>query len=37
MSEFSHYAEGLHEECGVFGIYDKNRATDMLSAVYIAI
>ena len=37
MSEFSHYAEGLHEECGVFGIYDKTGATDMVSAVYSAL
>ena len=37
MSEISHYAEGLHEECGVFGIYDKTGATDMVSAVYSAL
>ena len=34
MSEISQYTEGLHEECGVFGIYDKTGETDMVSAVY---
>jgi len=28
---------GLHEECGVFGIYDKTGATDMISATYSAL
>ncbi len=37
MSEFSQYADTLHEECGVFGIYDKTGATDMVSAVYSAL
>ena len=23
MSEISQYTESLHEECGVFGMYDK--------------
>src|SRR5699024_8590623 len=31
------YADTLHEECGVFGIYDKTGATDMVSAVYSAL
>ena len=30
-------ATGLHEECGVFGIYDKTGETDMVSAVYSAL
>lgn len=28
---------GLHEECGVFGIYDKTGETDMVSATYSAL
>ena len=27
----------LHEECGVFGIYDSTGRTDMVSAVYSAL
>ena len=27
-------AEALHEECGVFGIYDSTGKTNMVSAVY---
>ena len=30
-------ADALHEECGVFGIYDKTGETDMVSAVYSAL
>ena len=30
----SYLAESLHEECGVFGIYDKTGETDMVSAAY---
>ena len=37
MSELSQYTESLHEECGVFGIYDKTGRTDMVSAVYSAL
>ena len=37
MSELSQYTESLHEECGVFGIYDKTGETDMVSAVYSAL
>ncbi|MDD4850501.1 MAG: amidophosphoribosyltransferase [Gemmiger sp.] len=37
MSEFQQYAEGLHEECGVFGIYDSTGDTDMVAAVYSAL
>lgn len=37
MSEFEQYASGLHEECGVFGIYDSTGQTDMVSAVYSAL
>ena len=37
MSEISQYTESLHEECGVFGIYDKTGETDMVSAVYSAL
>ena len=37
MNEFSQYAAGLHEECGVFGMYDKTGETDMVSAVYSAL
>ena len=37
MSEISQFSQGLHEECGVFGIYDKTGATDMVSAVYSAL
>ena len=37
MSEFSQYTEALHEECGVFGMYDKTGETDMVSAVYSAL
>ena len=33
MSEISQFSQGLHEECGVFGMYDKTGATDMVSAV----
>ena len=33
----SSLAESLHEECGVFGIYDKTGETDMVSAVYSAL
>ena len=32
MSEISQYTESLHEECGVFGMYDKTGKTDMVSA-----
>ena len=37
MSEFCPDACGLHEECGVFGIYDSTGQTDMISAVYSAL
>ena len=37
MSEISQYTESLHEECGVFGMYDKTGGTDMVSAVYSAL
>lgn len=37
MSEFEQYTTGLHEECGVFGIYDSTGATNMVSAVYSAL
>lgn len=37
MSEISQYTESLHEECGVFGMYDKTGKTDMVSAVYSAL
>ena len=37
MNEISEYSQGLHEECGVFGIYDKTGETDMVSAVYSAL
>ena len=37
MSEISQYTEALHEECGVFGMYDKTGETDMVSAVYSAL
>ena len=37
MSEISRFSQGLHEECGVFGMYDKTGATDMVSAVYSAL
>ena len=37
MSEISQYTESLHEECGVFGMYDKTGETDMVSAVYSAL
>ena len=37
MNEISEYCQGLHEECGVFGIYDKTGETDMVSAVYSAL
>ena len=37
MSEISQYTESLHEECGVFGMYDKTGGTDMSSAVYSAL
>lgn len=37
MSEFSLDNTGLHEECGVFGIYDSTGQTDMVSAVYSAL
>ena len=37
MNEFSQYAAGLHEECGVFGMYDKTGETDMISVVYSAL
>ena len=37
MSEFSQYTEALHEECGVFGMYDKTGETDMVSAVYLSL
>ena len=37
MSEISQFSQGLHEECGVFGIYDKTGATDMVSAIYSAL
>ena len=30
MSEISQYTESLHEECGVFGMYDKTGETDMV-------
>ena len=30
-------AEALHEECGVFGIYDSTGKTNMVSAVYSAL
>ena len=36
MKEYSP-AEALHEECGVFGIYDSTGRTDMVSAVYSAL
>ena len=34
MDQINH---GLHEECGVFGIYDHSGETDMASAVYYAL
>ena len=34
MSEMSLENTGLHEECGVFGMYDSTGRTDMVSAVY---
>ena len=37
MSDFSLDVGGLHEECGVFGIYDSTGQTDMVSAVYSAL
>ena len=37
MSEFCPDACGLHEECGVFGIYDSTGQTDMISAAYSAL
>ena len=37
MSEISQFSQGLHEECGVFGMYDKTGATDMVSAIYSAL
>ena len=37
MSEISQFSQGLHEECGVLGMYDKTGATDMVSAVYSAL
>jgi amidophosphoribosyltransferase len=37
MSEFEQIDRGLHEECGVFGIYDPTGGTDMVSAVYSAL
>ena len=37
MNEFSQDISGLHEECGVFGIYDTTGQTDMVSAVYSAL
>ena len=37
MSDFSQYTEALHEECGVFGMYDKTGETDMVNAVYSAL
>ena len=37
MSEISQYTESLHEECGVFGMYDKTGETDMVNAVYSAL
>lgn len=37
MSEFNEYSSGLHEECGVFGIYDRTGETDMVNAVYSAL
>ena len=30
-------AEALHEECGVFGIYDSTGKTNMVSAVYLSL
>lgn len=36
MSDFSRN-DALHEECGVFGIYDKTGSTNMVSAVYSAL
>ena len=32
MSEISQYTESLHEECGVFGMYDKTGETDIVNA-----
>ncbi|MGN0984392.1 MAG: amidophosphoribosyltransferase, partial [Gemmiger sp.] len=37
MNELNCPATGLHEECGVFGIYDSTGRTDMASAVYSAL
>ena len=37
MSDMIRNAGGLHEECGVFGIYDSTGQTDMVSAVYSAL
>ena len=37
MSEISQFSQGLHEECGVFGMYDKTGETDMVNAVYSAL
>ena len=37
MSEIQQYTGGLHEECGVFGIYDSTGETEMVSAVYSAL
>ncbi|MBQ8647787.1 MAG: amidophosphoribosyltransferase, partial [Oscillospiraceae bacterium] len=34
MEQINH---GLHEECGVFGIYDRTGETDMVAAVYHAL
>ena len=33
MSDMIRNAGGLHEECGVFGIYDSTGQTDMVSWV----
>ncbi len=33
----SDFAYPLHEECGVFGIYDRPAETDMVRAVYSAL
>ncbi len=32
MSEISQYTESLHEECGVFGMYDEDQRDPMVSA-----
>lgn len=37
MNEFEQLDHGLHEECGVFGIYDSTGETNMVSAVYSAL